>query len=272
MRGGAAGALLADDLAALARSRWLVTAVVAGALLVVPAAAVAATHHGLGRADSYRQSAASLLLLGGLVVAIALGATFVSLATRRGLAGLLVASGAERVELAIGRLAARTLVLLATLGAWTIALQIGSAAIGRGADLPLAVHAGAMAENHLLVMLAAAAVGTIFGPAVAAIVALVVWVVARSTVELHAAAEHGQLGSLANAARIAYATLPRNVASPMIVAMQSRAQGGPAAPRFEINNVPIPVPAAGPGTVLWTLAWCGLFAVLATRGLERRPL
>jgi len=272
VRGGAVGALLLDDLASLVRARSVQVAAGAGSLLVIPAALVAATHHGLARADSYRQSGASLLLLGGLIVAIALGATFVSVAARRGLLGLLVASGAERLQLTIGRLSARVLVLLGTLGAWTLALEVGSAAIGRGVDLPLAVHAGAMAENHLLIMLAAAATGTVLGPAVATIVALVVWVVARSTVELHAAAEHGQLGSLANAARVAYATLPRNVTSPMIVAMQNRAQGGPAAPRFEINSVPIPVPAAGAGTVLWTLAWCGLLAVLAGRGLERRPL
>jgi hypothetical protein len=241
--------------------------------LTVLAAGVAATHEGLVRADSYRAGAATILLLLGLAVALVLGATAVNRDGDAGFLGLLAGAGLSRADLALGRLGSRLAALLAVLAVWGVAFQIGSAALGRGLDGPLAVHTLCMVENLILVLVSAAAVSTVLGPTVSGIVGIIVLVVAQAVVNLKAAADQTLLGSVARpSVRAAYYVFPRSVSSPMIVDLQSRGQGGAAAPRLEINGALVRVPAAGWDTVLWTLLWCALFAALCATGLRRRTL
>jgi hypothetical protein len=265
------------ELAGLLRRRWYLLVAAAGVAAVALAAAVAATHEGATRDDSYRQSAASLLLVGGLVLALSLGSTTIARGGDTGHLGLLVASGATRTQTALARLGGRLLALAACLALWLVALQVGSIAIGRGTDGPLAVHVAASAETLALVVLAAAAVSTVLGPMVAAVAGLATHITAQAVVNLKAAADLGLIESWSRLVSISYNVLPRAIYSPMIVEMQNRGEGGPAAPQFEVNRlngdaVPVPVPAADLGTVLWTLFWCALLGWFCVLGMRRRAL
>jgi hypothetical protein len=270
---GAVGRMTAFELNGLLRRRWYLITVGLGLAAVAVAAAVASGHDDpAARADSYRASAASLLLVGGLVLALTLGATTIARGGDSGHLGLLVASGARRTAVAAARMLARIGTLLAAYTVWCVALEIASALIGRGADGPLAVHVAASAETHTAVLLAAAAVSTVLGPMVAGIVGLFVYISAQAVVNVEAAADLGRLGAWDRVAHVSYNLLPRAVLSPMIVDMQNRGEGGPAAPRFEINGVVVPLPSAGIGTVLWTLFWCLLLGALCAAGTRRRAL
>jgi len=260
------------ELASIARRRWYLGVVAAGILSTVAVAVVAASHAGAVRDDSFRSGSASLLLVGGLTLALALGATAISRGAESGLLGLLVASGAARGEVALARVIARVAALAVGIALWLAALQVASVGTGRGADGPLAVHVAATGATHAIVLLATAAISTVLGPAVAAIVGLIVHVTAQAVVNLEAAADLGRLGAWSRLANVAYNLLPRAVLSPMIVGLQNRGQGGPAAPRFEINGVLVPLPSAGIGTVLWTAFWCALLAFLCVNGMRRRTL
>jgi hypothetical protein len=259
------------------RRRWYLLLVAIGALTVPIAALTAAAHVAALEADSYRASAASLLLIGGLTVALALGATTIATGGASGHLGLLVASGAGRAQVTLARLAGRFAALVVALVAWCVALQAGSAALGRGFDWPLTVHVAASLESLAVVMLAAAATSTVMGPAVAVVVGLMVHITSQAVVNLEAAANLGFIRTWDRLAHVAYNLFPRAVYSPMIVDMQNRGQGGPAAPRFELNQVdrgkvPIPLEAASIGTVLWTAFWCCLLAWLCVIGMRRRAL
>ena len=259
------------------RRRWYLILIAIGALTVPIAAITAASHVAALEADSYRASAASLMLIGGLIAALALGATTISTGGASGHLGLLVAAGAGRTQVTVARLVGRFAALVVALAAWCLALQAGSAALGRGLDGPLAVHVAASLESLTVVMLAAAATSTVMGPAVAVVVGLIVHVTAQAVVNLQAAANLGFIRTWDRLAQVAYNLSPRAVYSPMIVDMQNRGQGGPAAPRFELNQVnrgkvPIPLEAASLGTVLWTAFWCALLAWLCVLGMRRRPL
>ncbi len=258
--------------AALTRRSWYLGVVAAGALAAVLVAVVAAGHDGRVRDDSFRSGSASLLLIGGLTLAVALGATAISRGAESGHLGLLVGSGAPRAEVALGRVIARLVALALALAVWLVALEVAGAAIGRGADGPLAVHVAATGATNAIVLLAAAATSTVLGPTVAAIVGLMAHVTAQAVVNLQAAADQGRLGAWSRLANVAYNLLPRAVLSPMIVELQNRGQGGPAAPQFEINQIVIPLSAAGLGTVLWTIFWCALLAFLCVNGMRRRTL
>ena len=117
-----------------------------------------------------------------------------------------------------------------------------------------------------------AAASTVLGPAVAATIGLMVHITAQATVNLDAAADLGRLGVANRLAHVAFNILPRSITSPMIAEMQNRDAGGPAAPQFEINSVPVPIQASSTGSVLWSLAWCGLLVWLCFVGLRRRTL
>lgn len=270
---GLVARLIGFELSGLVRRRWYLIIVALGVAAVALAAAVTAGIDDLAeRADDYRASGASLLLVGGLVLALALGGTTIARGAESGHLGLLVASGARRGLVAASRMVARVAALALALAVWCAALQAGSAILGRGVDDPLAVHVAAMAGTHTVVLLAAAATSTVLGPAVSAIVGLMVHISAQAVVNVEAAADQGRLGAWSRVAHIAYNLLPRAVLSPMIVEMQNRGAGGPAAPRFEINDVVVPLPSARPGTVLWTLFWCLLLGALCVRGTRRRTL
>lgn len=260
------------ELAGLVRKRWLWAVVAAGVVVVAVAAIAAGGAASRTQSDDFRASAASLILVGGLTLALCLGATAIFTGGITGGLGVLAGSGARRAELTLARVAARLVTLTVALGTWFAALQVGSLALGRGWDGPLAVHVAAAGETHAAVLLSAAAVSTVLGPAVSAIAGLMVHITAQAVTNLEAAADLGRLGSANRLAHILYNLLPRSVSSPMIVELQNRGAGGPAAPRFEINNLPIPLQAAGVGTVLWTIFWCALFAALCVRGMRSRTL
>jgi ABC-type transport system involved in multi-copper enzyme maturation permease subunit len=262
----------AFECAAIVRRNWYLGVLAAGVLGAVTVAVVAAGHDGAVRDDSFRSGSASLLLVGGLTLALALGATTISRGAESGHLGLLVASGAPRAEVALVRILARLAALALAFAVWLAALEIAGAAIGRGADGPLVVHAAATGATDAIVLLAAAATSTVLGPTVAAIVGLMVHVTAQAVVNLEAAADQGRLGAWSRLANVAYNLLPRAVLSPMIVDLQNRGQGGPAAPQFEINQIVVPLTAAGIATVLWTVFWCALLAFLCVNGTRRRTL
>lgn len=259
------------------RRRWYLFFAALGVLMVPVAALVAASHEGPVRADSYRAGAASLLLVGGLCVALGLGATTIARGGETGQLALLVSATGRRTEVTTGRIIARVVALAAALLVWAATLQVGSAAIGRGFDGPLAVHVAASFGTLTLVLLASAAISTVLGPFIAGLLGFFTHIVAQAVVNLEAAADLGLLNVWNRVAHVAYNLFPRAIYSPMIVEMQNRGQGGPAAPQFEINqsgNVEIPVPlhAASLGTVLFTLFWCAVLGWLCVMGMRRRTL
>lgn len=247
-------------------------ALAAGVALALVAAAVAATHEGLAREDSLRRGAASLLLLGGLALAIALGGGALNRDAESGHLGLLVGNGATRPQVVAAAVGARLAALAAGIALWGLALQAGSLALGMGLDGPLAVHTLAVAEGLALTMLAAAAASSVVGPVAAGAFGAVVYVVAQAAVNLKAAADQGLIGTADAGVELLYYLGPRAITSPMISALQARDAAGPAAPQVEINDNVVLVPAAGWPTVAWTLAWCVLLALLCATGLRRRPL
>jgi hypothetical protein len=256
----------------LARRAWVQAVAGGGVLAAILIAAVAATESGLDREDSFRSGAASLLLLAGLVVAIVLGATALNRDAASGHMGLLVGSGASRPQVAGAIVLARVAALAAVLIAWTVTLEICSAALGMGLDGPLAVHALAVSVGLLLTLLAAAAAGSVVGPVAAGAFGAVVFIAAQAAVNLKAAADQDLIGTADNAVTALYYIAPRAIVSPMISELQARDAGGPAAPSLEINENTVLVPASGWGSVLWTLLWCALLAVACVGGLRRRPL
>lgn len=266
--------LLVDlDLRALARSRWSWAALVLGpAAALAIALGAAGADAGMARQDDYRSGAASLLLLGGLIAALTLGATAVRSGIRSGRLGVLLAGGAGRTEVSWALVVSRTMALAGILALWLVALQIGSVAIGEGLDGPLAVHAAATLETLLVSLLAALMAATAVGPVAAWIFGLVVNVLAQAAVNLKAAADDDALGTADVLAQAFYFLWPRAITSPMISSLQARDAAGPAAPQIDINSNIVVVPASGWGTVLWTLAWCAAMGWVVSAGLRRREV
>ncbi len=256
----------------LTRRRWIQVGVVAGIALALVAAAVAATHEGSVREDTLRRGAAALLLLGGLALALALGSAALNVNAETGHFGALVGSGASRPELVAGAVGARLMLLLGAGAAWALVLQAGSLALGLGLDGPLAVHSLAVGLGLVVALMAAAAASSIVGPAAAAIFGGSVYVAAQAVVNLKAAADQGLIGTADTLVRTLYYIVPRTITSPMIAELQLRNAAGAAAPRVEINQNTVLVPASGWDSVAWTLAWCVLLALLCAAGLRRRPL
>lgn len=272
-RAGAAlvvASLAETDLRAIARRLWWPIATGLGVIAVLGIALAAASASNVQ--DDYRANAASLILLGGLVIALGLGASAFFRAVGGGRLALVASAGPPRSEVAYGLLISRVLALAISLAVWLAALEVGSLAIGEGLDGPLAVHVGAMFVSLSIALLAAGAAATSVGPYAAAIFGLIIYVLAQAAVNLNAAASDDALGTADGLGRILYWILPRTVTSPMIADLQARDVAGPAAPAIDINQNIITVPASGLGTLIWTLAWCVLLAVLAGLGLRRRPL
>jgi hypothetical protein len=265
-------ALAGAELRGLTRRRWLLVAAAAGLAVIVLSAALAAGDAGIERDDTFRSGGASLLLLGGLVVAIGLGAAALNRDADSGHLGILAAAGPGRARLAGAAVLARVAALIGVIAAWGLALQLASAALGRGLDGPLAVHTLSAAENLLLALLAAAAVSSVVGGIAAGIVGATLYVLAQAVVNLEAAADQNLVGTAETGVRAAYLVLPRIVVSPMIFLLQARDEAGPAAPQMEINGTVVFVPASAWTSVVWTLAWCAGIGLLAAYGLRRRPL
>jgi len=258
------------DLAGLAR-RWWVGAIIAlGLVGVVTATLRGVSESGEERADAFHSAMASVYLLGGLVLGLALGATAFWTSIRSGNLGLLVTAGASRLSIALGRVASRLIALAVGFALWTAGGLIGAASLGRGFDGPLAVHGLATYETLAYTTLVAAAASTVLGPAISAFAGLSAHILAQAVVNLEAAADLGRMGNATTAIHIGYNILARAIPSPMIVDMQNRGVGGPAAPQFEINNLPVPLQSAGIGSVLLTLAWCALMVWLIRLGTRHR--
>jgi hypothetical protein len=262
--------LAETDIRAIARRLWWPIATGLGVIAVFGIAVAAASAS--STQDDYRANAASLILLGGLVIALGLGASAFFRAVGGGRLALVASAGPPRSQVAYGLLLSRVLALAVTLAVWLAALQVGSLAIGEGLDGPLAVHVGAMFVSLSIALLAAGAAATSVGPYAAAIFGLIVYVLAQAAVNLNAAASDDALGTANGLGRILYWIFPRTITSPMIADLQARDVAGPAAPVIDINQNVITVPASGLGPLIWTLAWCVLLAVLAGLGLRRRPL
>lgn len=256
----------------LERTPWIPLALVAGIVLAAVAAGVAATHRGIVREDSFRQGSATLLLLGGLVVSVGLGASAFNRDGDSGHLGALLGAGATRVQTLAGVLAARTLALTAILLVWGVALQVAGAIIGLGFDGDLAVHTLMVAEALWLTLLAAAAASTVVPPLAAGFFGVVVYGTAQAMVNLKAAADQDLIGTMRGGANGAVVLMPHIPTSPMLAELQLRDAAGPAVPRFEHNGQLVLLGASGWGTVAWALVWCALFALLAHAGWRRRPV
>ncbi len=259
------------DLRVLGRSRWSWAAVALGpAATIAIIIAALGSDAGMERQDTYRAGAASLLLLGGLVVALTLGATPVRAGIDSGRFGVLLGAGAGRTRLALGLVGARGLALMGVLAVWLVALQLGSLLVGEGLDGPLAVHVAAGYETLLVSMLAALMAATSVGPVAAWVFGLFVNVLAQAAVNLKAAADAGALGTADALASAFYFLWPRAITSPMIAELQVRDAAGPAAPQIDINQNIVTVPASEWDTIAWTLVWCGVIAWIVVVGLRRR--
>jgi hypothetical protein len=268
----AAAAVVASELRELARRRWPPLVAAAGLVVVVLVVALSAGGDELGREDGLRSGVASLLLLGGLVLAVGLGAGALNRDADSGRLGLLAAGGSGRAALAGAVVAGRLAALLAVLAAWSLAAQVAALALGLGADGPLAVHALTMALNLVLALLACALVSSVVGTVAAGAFGLGVYVLAQAVVNLEAAADQNLVGTAEGLVRAAYLVLPRAIVSPMIFTLQAREEAGPAAPPVEINDTTVFIPASSTQDVLWTILWCAVIAVGTALGLRRRPL
>jgi ABC-type transport system involved in multi-copper enzyme maturation permease subunit len=272
MSGGRVALLARIQGLRLARRPWVQAVTGGGVVAAVVIAAASAAESGRDQEDAFRSGGASLLLLAGLVVAVLLGAGALNRDAASGHLGLLVGSGAARAEVAAAAVAARVVALAVVLAAWTVALELGSLALGMGLDGPLAVHALAVSVGLLLTLLAATAASSVVGPVAAGAFGLIVFVTAQAAVNLKAAADQDLIGTARGGADAFYYAAPRTIVSPMISALQARDAGGPAAPSLDINGNEVLVPASGWGSVVWTLLWCALLVVACVGGLRRRPL
>lgn len=262
--------LVRADVLREVRRRWFIGVVVAGfvaSLIVVISAKTASEID-----DTFRSGGASVLLLGGLVAALGLGSTAFWRDIQSGSLGLATATGTARGVVASSRAVSRLLMLAGVLAVWTITLVGGAVVAGLGLYGPFVTHALAEYVTLAITLLATAAASTVLGPWVAAIIGLMMHITAQATVNLSAAADVGRLGSANRLAHVAYNMLPHTIVSPMIAEMQNRDAGGPAAPQFEINSVPVPIHASTIGSVFWTIAWCGFLAWLCFVGIRRRNL
>jgi hypothetical protein len=262
---GSFGLLAGADLRALSRRRWLQAATAAGILANL---AVGLTMEG---ADLQR-NVAIVLSLGGLALALALGAPALVRDLERGAFGAISAAGPSPSDIAWARLTSHTAALVVVLAAWSLAAQAGALVGGHGLDGPLAVHSILSIEVLALVLLASAGAATLLGVVAGGIFGVVVLIAAQSVVNLKAAADQALIGTGAALIDLAYWALPRALPSPMLSDLQSADEAGPVAPQVEINGNVVEIPAAGLDSVLWTLAWCGVFVALAIFGLRRREL
>jgi hypothetical protein len=265
--------LLRVELKVLARRRWVDGAALAGVVWIAIATVVAAGESGHARLDTLEVNAASLMLIGGLAVALCLGGGAFSRDASSGYLGLLVAAGATPSRIGFVRLAARVLVMIAVFVIWGVAMQIAAVAIGHGVDGSLAVHVTTWFLNGALVLCASAALASVIGPFAAGVFGFIVFFWAVSVVNIKADLDQGAIsrssGSFVNSV---YGISPRAIVSPMLESLQRRGAAGPAAPDININGLTVTVPASRPIDVVWTLAWTLIFASLAVYGVRRRQL
>lgn len=237
------------------------------------AAGLAARSDGRARLDDFHSGVATVLLYGGLAAACALGATVVNRPAGTGYSALLLAAAPRRDAVVMASLAARLGALSAVLLLWGIVGQLAGVALGEGLDGDLAVHTAATAETLAITFAAAALASAAFAPLAAGVVALAVHIAAQAVVNLKAAADSGAIADAAESTiRAAYAFLPRVVTSPLISDLQARDEAPLAAPRFQINDVVVTIPAADLPTVFWGLVWTAILGGLTVLAFRRRAL
>ena len=264
------GTLLRADLRALSRRTWLRAALALGPVAVVLIVVTALGADEPERADAYARGFVALFLLGGLGLALTLGAPALRSEAQSGAFALLHSAGASRADLAVSRILGRGVALASVLAIWAVAAQIGSAAIGEGVRSDLATHALAAGLTALLVMLAAVVAGTILGPVAAGAAGAIFFITAQGITNLKAAADVNLIGSGEQFIDAAWWSFPRAVTSPLADDLARRDVGGAAVNRFELNGAEAVVPSAGVDTWLWVIAWCGLLSLVAYYGFRRR--
>ena len=273
MSGAAAFALLRIELKVLARRRWIDSVTLAGIAWIAIAALVAAGESGRHRLDTLEVNGASLMLIGGLVVALCLGGGAFSRDASSGYLGLLVAAGATPSRIGLVRLIARLIVMVVIFVVWGAAMQLATLALGHGVDGPLAVHVTTWFLNGALVLCASAALASVIGPVAAGVFGFIVFFWAVSVVNVKADLDQGAISrSSSSFVNTIYGISPRAIVSPMLESLQRRGVAGPAAPDININGLTVTVPASRPIDIVWTLAWTVIFAALAVYGVRRRQL
>ncbi len=263
----------AEDVLAL-RSRlvWLIAA--AGAAWATVIVVLAHGRDGvIARQDALQAGGASLLLLGGLAAAVALGATAFPRDAHSGYLGLLQVAGAGRAGIAVARVLTRLATLAAIMLLWWAVLEIGSVTLGWGYDPLLTGHALAMTLNTGLALCAAALMASLIGSVAAGVFGVMAYVAAQALVNLKAALDqHAIAASQSHLITPFYVALPRSIVSPMMEDHQRRGITSLAAPHLEVNNLPVIVPASHWLSVVWTLVWLVALMWLTTVGLGRRQL
>ncbi len=273
MSGGAAVTMMGTDLRVLAHRLWIQLTTLAGLVVIAIVALIAAGHSGQAQIDGLESNSASLLLIGGLAVAIGLGAGAFSRDASSGYLGLLVGSGATASRVGAIRITARIVALIAIFALWGAGMQLASVGVGRGLDGALAVHTLATLENAGLVLCASAALASVIGPIAAGVFGIMVFISAQAIVNLKADLDQGAIArSSQSFIDPVYSLLPRAIVSPMIASLQHRSDAGPAAPTIDINGLTVFVPASRLIDVVWTLLWTLIFASIATYGVRRRQL
>lgn len=273
MSGAAVVTMMGTDLRVLARRLWIQLTTLAGLVFLAIIALIAAGDSGQAQIDAVESNGASLLLIGGLAVAIGLGAGAFSRDASSGYLGLLVGSGATPSRVGAVRITARIVALIAIFAIWGVAMQLVSLGIGRGLDGALAVHTLAALENAGLVLCASAALASIIGPIAAGVFGIMVFISAQAIVNLKADLDQGAIARTSQSyIDPVYSVVPRAIVSPMVATLQHRSDAGPAAPTIDINGLTVFVPASHLIDVLWTLLWTLIFASLATYGVRRRQL
>lgn len=256
----------------LVRRQWIAVALLGGVLIAAAIAAVATGDEGLAREDQLRQGAATLLLLGGLAVAMLLGGAALNRDSDSGHIGLLMGAGASRAAVVAGTLVARTVVLAVIVVVWGAALQVGSAAIGLGFDGELAAHTALVGVALLMTLSAAGAASSVVGVAASALFGAVVYLTAQAMVNLKAAADQDIIGTAREGIAGAYFITPHVPTSQMIADLQMRDAAGPAIPRLDINGNEVLLQASGWQTVVTAIVWVAILGGLAYMGMRRRPI
>lgn len=268
----AAARLTALQLRRLARRRWPWVALAAGAGVIALAVALALGESGGDRLEELRQGATTLLLLGGLAVALGLGAGSLNVDSDTGHFGMLVGAGAGRGSLVASALLARLVGLAVVLALWGATLQGGALVIGAGLDGELAVHTAVVATGLALTLAAAAAASSVVGRAAAIVFGAAVYLTAQALMNLKAAVDRDFIGTGDEAINAVHAIGPRIPTSPMLADLQERGAAGPAIPRVDINGNEVALPASGWPTIAWTLVWVVALGLVAYAGMRRRPL
>ena len=265
-------AFAAADFRALVRRRWMLSAIIVGVVIIALVALSADTSVGTSKLDDLRRGGASLLLLGGLAVALVFGGSAFERDRTSGHLGMLAAGGAAPAEIGLGRALSRLIALIAVMASWMAAIAVAASALGYGVDARFLVHGAATILNMSLVLGGTVMMASLIGAWAAGGFGLIVYISAQAIVNIQSATDQGVISSYGGVVRGVSAILPNAVVAPVITEMQLRDVAGPAAPRLEIDGKVIAVTPSNTYEVLLAIAWVGIFLLAAAGGLRRRQL